>query len=1146
VVILWVGIILLGYLVLAWFAGIWLHVAGSSLWLLRGALAVLGLVAAGLFLWWYYKVLHRDDSIAATAESGSDDMDPLIADALNRIRSAKQGISVQGLPQLFVLGPAGAAKSTTIINSGLEPELLAGQVYQDNSIVPTRSVNLWYTRQAMLVEAAGGLIDQPSRWIRLFRKLQPGKLSSAMRKGEQAARAALVCFDCESFLKPGASETIPAAARAMNARIQELSQQLGINLPVYVLFTKMDRVSFFADYVRNLMREEGSQVLGATLPMRPIQSGVFAEEENKRLSKSFDEIFYALAGKRLDLLARENDQQSLAGIYEFPREWRKLRTLLVQFLVDLGRPSQLQANPFVRGFYFSGVRAVMVDDAAQAAVSAAAMAREEPAGGATRMLNLDQIRGAAAQAAVPVRSASQRKVPQWVFLTQLFNEVITKDRVAMGASGFSTKVSFTRRLLIVAGALVCLVLAIGVTVSFFGNRSLQADAASAARELSATQNIAGQLPSVENLKRLDSLRQMLETLGRYRKEGAPWSLRWGLYSGDAIYPEVRKIYFARFQQMMLGESRQAILAHLQKLPAAPAPTDNYGFTYSALKAYLITTSNHDKSTRVFLAPVLMERWLGGRELDPERTALARTQFEFYATELAESNPYSSENDGATIERARSYLSKFAAVERIYRSMLDEADHKSPSIYFNRLFPGSADAVVDSKEVEGAFTKNGFTFMQDAIAHSDRFFAGEQWVLGNQNYGTFDRVALEQQLRARYHDDFLAQWRGFLRAASVLHYNGATDAARKLNLLSSNNSPLLALFALVSTNTAVSDNDLATGFQPAQAVVPPNANPYVGASNQPYMNGLTSLLTAVDQLAKSPGGMNDQNAVTQVRSNAMNALGAAKQVEQGFKVDQSGHIDSTSAALLEAPIRAAESILRPPGLDGGAVKALCAQFSQVTAKFPFNSQSKTQASFAEVNALFQPNAGAIWMFYEQHLKAMVVKQGNEYVVNPASGAKISPGFIHFFNHATQFSETVYPGGSQAPQLRFTLRPYPVPGIQEVTFDMNGQTLLASASPKQFTWTGGEMGQVRVTGSMGGTELGILNYSGPWAVFQFFSEADRWQNSGNGQSVEWVPKSGTSGQPMIVSGKPLTLRYDLEMQGAPVFNKSFLAGMRCSAN
>ena len=1144
--ILLVGGILVCYLVLAWFVGIWLHLAGSSLWYLRGALAILGILAAGLFLWWYYKVLHRVGAAAAAAEAGSDDMDPLIADALNRLRNAKQGISLQQLPQLFVLGPAGAAKSTTIVNSGLEPELLAGQVYQDNSIVPTRSVNLWYTRQAMLVEAAGGLLDQPSRWIRLLRRLQPGKLSSAMRKGEQAARAALVCFDCETFLKPGASEAIPAAARAMNARLQELSQQLGINLPVYVLFTKMDRVSFFADYVRNLMREESSQVLGATLPMRPIQTGVFAEEENKRLAKSFDELFYALSGKRLELLARENDPQGLAGIYEFPREWRKLRTLLVQFLVDLGRPSQLQVNPFVRGFYFSGVRAVMVDDAAQAAVSNPAPTRDEPGGGATRMLSLEQIRGAAAQAAAPARSAAQRKVPQWVFLTQLFSEVVTKDRAAMGASGFSTKVSFMRRLLILAGALVCLVLAVGVIVSFVGNHALQASAATAARQLQATQTVPGQLPSADDLKRLESLRQVLVTLGRYRKDGAPWSLRWGLYSGDAIYSDVRKVYFARLQQMILGDTRQAMLAYLQKLPSAPAPTDNYGFTYDTLKAYLITTSNHDKSTKLYLAPVLMDRWLAGRELDSERTALARTQVEFYAGELAVENPYSSENESATIEKARDYLSKFAAVERIYRSMLDEADHKNPSILFNRQFPGSADAVVDVKEVEGAFSKGGFAFMQDAIAHSDRFFAGEEWVLGKRDYGTFDRAALEKDLHTRYHDDYLAQWRGFLRAAAVLRYNNTGDAARKLNLLSSNNSPLLALFALVSTNTAVSDADLATAFQPAQAVVPANANPYVGATNQPYMNGLTSLLTAVDQLSKAPGGMNDQGAVGQVRNSAMSALGAAKQVEQAFKVDQAGHIDSTSAALLEAPIRAVDAILRPPGLDGGAVKALCAQFAQVTAKFPFNPQSKTQATLSEVNALFQPNAGAIWMFYQQHMKPLVLKQGDEYVVNPASGAKINPNFIRFFNHAMQFSETVYPGGSQSPQLRFTLHPFPVQGLQELTFDMNGQTLPSSASPKQFTWTGAETGAVRVNGSMGGAELGILNYSGTWAVFQFFSEADRWQSSGSTQSVEWVPRSGTSGQPMMVGGKPLTLRYDLDMQGAPVFNKSFLAGIRCSAN
>jgi len=41
---------------------------------------------------------------------------------------------------------------------------------------------------------------------------------------------------------------------------------------------------------------------------------------------------------------------------------RKLRKVVVQFLVDLARPSQLNVNPFLRGFYFSGVRPTVIED----------------------------------------------------------------------------------------------------------------------------------------------------------------------------------------------------------------------------------------------------------------------------------------------------------------------------------------------------------------------------------------------------------------------------------------------------------------------------------------------------------------------------------------------------------------------------------------------------------------------------------------------------------------------------------------------------------------------------------------------------------------------------------------------------------------
>ena len=366
------GAMLLAYLVLVWFLGGWLRLHGSDIWILRGGLAFVGLVAAGSFLWFYRKSTTEDTAPESETEpvaGTDDDVNLAVREAVRRLKSSTlgRGANLRNLPLVFVLGESGATKTTTVIHSALDPELLAGHVYQDTNVLPTRLLNIWYTRQAIFVDPAGDLLTQSNRWKRLIKLVQPGRVSTAMGKGLQAPRAAIVCYDTESFLKPGASETTLSAARKLAVRLQEISQLLGISFPVYVLFTKLDRVSFFPEFVRGLNKEEASEILGATLPVRSLATGVYAEEETRRLGKAFDELFYSLAERRLDLLARENDGGQLAAIYEFPRELRKLRTLLVQFLVDLTRPSQLSVNPFLRGFYFSGVRPVIVDDVAVAA-----------------------------------------------------------------------------------------------------------------------------------------------------------------------------------------------------------------------------------------------------------------------------------------------------------------------------------------------------------------------------------------------------------------------------------------------------------------------------------------------------------------------------------------------------------------------------------------------------------------------------------------------------------------------------------------------------------------------------------------------------------------------------------------------------------
>jgi type VI protein secretion system component VasK len=175
----------------------------------------------------------------------------------------------------------------------------------------------------------------------------------------------------------------------------------------------------------------------------------------------------------------------------------------------------------------------------------------------------------------------------------------------------------------------------------------------------------------------------------------------------------------------------------------------------------------------------------------------------------------------------------------------------------------------------------------------------------------------------------------------------------------------------------------------------------------------------------------------------------------------------------------------------------------------------------------------------------MRQGQQVVINPASGVKTAPQhLLGFLGHALSFSDAVY-GGSPTPNLRFLLKGHAVEGIDSLTFDMNGQSLTGAGVPKDFTWNGGENSLIRVTQNPGGGGLQFLSFSGTWAPFKFFAAAESWTPSGsNTYTLDWKPKTGD--QQVSFNGKPVTISYDLEMTGANVFSKAFLAGMKCSAN
>ncbi|HEY1160777.1 MAG TPA: ImcF-related family protein [Terracidiphilus sp.] len=1113
-----------------------LHFEGTRLVLFCAILGLLGLLATIFVLWYLHKVSGGSGQSAGPDTPDAINLSNLLRDADSRVRQSGRAKSLASMPLIYVIGDENSAKTQTVLQSGLDPELLAGNVYQDGLIVPTQLANLWLAGNYVLAEAGGALLRQPPLWLRLVRATIPARLGSIFGDSRLPARSVVVCVSIERILAPNTTEQIRALAQTLNERLRQLSQTLGISLPIYVLFTKLDRITPFADYASRLAEEEVKLPIGSLLSSLSAGSGLYTEQATALIGNRFDQLLYALSEFRLDILSRGGELQDLARAYEFPRDLRKLRAGIVSFLAEVARPSQIGVNPFLRGFFFAGMRAHLVEDVLDIGPAQPQAAAPIDAG-ATRIFSL-----AAAQLQQPApqpRRGGTRKVPQWVFLPHLFSKILLADKSALETSRASTRTSFLKRTLLACTSAVILILLVLFTVSFFNNRALEKRVATAAAAPVSPVS-AGTFAAQGELESLDKLRAVLAELEGYRKNGPPLMDRLGLYRGEALYPVACQAWSNKFRTLLLAPAQANILAKIGALPSAPTPDADYGATYRPLKAYLITATNPDPDTAQdtvdFLPAALLTEWAGNATPAPDLSRLAQTQFDFYANLLPGTSSClaktGSPRNDPLVARARLYLNGFQGFQHVYQSMLAAANHKVPGFNFNGRFPGSSQYIVDSYPVQGAFSKDGFAFMQDAILHPDPYFRGEEWVLGPASGPPIDRAALSVQLKQTYTADYIQTWRTYLTKAQFIPYKNFADAGNKLGALDSNTSALLELFSLISTNTAVAAPEISSAFQAPQAVVAPSNgdNRLIGSSNQAYIQSLQALEGVLKNLSLNPTSANDPTAAAPVTQAAVTAEQAAENLRNGFVPDPAGSMDKTSFALLEAPITSAKNLAAqaPANAAGGGAKTFCAQVGPVLAKFPFNPQSTTEASTEEVAQVFAPGSGSFAQFATS-LRALVVQQGSQYAPAPGSTVKISPAFLGFLSSAQKISSTLFPAGNQ-PSLDFTLTEVKAAGVSDAVLNIDGKQLNAGGQTATFHW----VSQPSSTITLATQKNTAPHMTGPWSVFHFGFAAP--QISPNRLKFFFSFNNQT----------PEVVLFDASGPGAPLLNPEFMKGFHCVSN
>ena len=1137
---IWIAIlILIVWLVLSWFVGSWLGVRAPLLYYLRSGLMVIGI--AGFIGYLFLRPKENVSAMQDAAAGSASEIDFNFAEASKRVRTARGIRRLEGLSAVFVLGDTGSAKTSVIAKSGLEPELLAGHAYHDYVVAPTRTLNLWYARDTVFLDPAGIVVADPAARRKLFRKFVPVGLNSVMGSKLPPARAVLVTVDIETFLQPGAAEALTAKARQFHAMLSDLSQELGTSVPVYVLFTKADKIPYFRDYVANFNDAEATEIFGATLPLRVADTqGVYAEQQTRRLTDAFQDLYFSLCDKRPIYLGRENDFSKRPNIYEFAREFAKLRALLVQFLVDLCRPSQLGTTPFLRGFYFTGVRPVAVADLVPVS-QAPAFQEENFDPGATRIFNPRAQQAAGMQ--MPSRETGQRRVPQWVFLGHLFSDVVLADRPAIIATQSNIKVNVARRFLFAGISLIALCFAAWWAVSYFNNRALVRDAVDSASPVPSSGLAAGQLASLESLQRLTRIRDILAQLSRFDKEGTPLSFGGLLYSGDALGDPLRTSYYALFRRLLLAPTQTSLVAICSKPDVYEA--QGYGYLYNSLKAYLITTKYHEKSTTDFLAPMLLQRWQGGQQIDDERLKLAQRNFEFYASDLATFNPYPqfSNADSGAVDTARAYLKRFKQEDRFYQALLAEAGKGLKPVIFNVDYPGSAQTVINRYRVDPAYTQSGSERFHKELGDPERYFSGEDWVLGEHINAAQDRAQLKQNLTVRYDQDLLKTWQAYLNATTVLPYQSIPDAVNKLDKMTGPESPLLRVLCVAAENT----KGAPTAFQPIQSVTPPGcASKLVGSAATPYMNGLIALKGSLQSVAST--NPPDPNAVTAANNAATQADVVASGLVLGFAADSP--LSGKTKEILKDPITRVPPVLTlaAKGAAAGPINAgasaLCSTISATLAKYPFNPKSPIDTTLQELDAFLKPQDGQLWQFVNNTLKQTVVLSGSEYVAAPNQAVTITPIFLRFLNRSKHMSDALYRNGNQI-GTTFGMQPLATPGLDHVTLTIDGQTLSTDvqngAKMQTFPWPGSAQGTDLKVKFSGGSEFGMINIPGVWSVWRLMDTAENWVPIGNQVQLTWVQRIGSIIE--TIGGNQVVVKFVLDGQGSQVFRPHYFDGLAC---
>ena len=756
-----------------------------------------------------------------------------LLDAIKTIKTSKLGettgaAALYELPWYMVIGNPAAGKSTAIVKSGLTfpfADSKGSRIIQ--GIGGTRNCDWFFSTEGILLDTAGRYAVQAEDQREWFDFL--GLLKK--HRGKAPINGILIAASLGelSHVSPEAASRL---ARNLRQRVQELTQQLEVICPIYLVFTKADLIAGFSEFFGDSDKGERNRVWGATLSyaLQPTSDAA------AQFDKHFADLHNGLKELAVARMSLHRGQVLPPGVLTFPLEFAALQPALHSFVASLFDDNPYQFQPVFRGLYFTSA-------IQEGSASNRASDRVAERFGLTPLTEQ-------AKALAPADNS--------FFLKDLFSQVIFPDRHLV--KQYASRAKLRARGLTFAGAVGVLALSLaGWTWSYLGNRQLlenvRADLDKAVKLQQDRVDLASRLEALELLQ------DRIEQLRRYR-DARPLTIGLGLYQGDAIERKLREEYFNGVRQAMLQPVSRSVeeflgelnanAATLQPMTRPPesgaasvagrvplqggrfseASSDSVEDGYNALKTYLMLA---DRSRREpgHLTDQITRFWRGW--LEAHRGAMPREQMIrsaermiSFALENVQDPAFPVlQNNVTLVEQTRENLNRVVrgmpARERVYAEVRARAATRYPPMTVARIVAEAGrDSVAGSYAVSGAFTREAWLdYIEPAFKDAAKTeLQSVDWVLKTRAQDDLTLEGSPEQIRKSltdlYKADYVREWQRFAQGITIAEFGSFDGAVARMNQLGDpSNSPIKKLITTLFDQTSW-DNPTAVNERIAKA------------------------------------------------------------------------------------------------------------------------------------------------------------------------------------------------------------------------------------------------------------------------------------------------------------------------------------------